>query len=485
MYLDQLWVMGQYSGFATPAETNKRFRDLIAAGQTGLSIALDLPTQMGLDSDAALALGEVGKVGVPLDTVDDMIALLDGVPLDQVRQVRTTANAIAPMFTAMFLEALAELGLDPNAFRLILQNDPLKEFIARGTYIFPPAASVSLTVDVIEYFAANLPHWEPVEFCGYHIRDAGGTIVHELAIATADGIEYLDAAVARGVDITSLASSLFLFLSTSVDVFQEASKLRAARRIWAKLLHERYGVPKEDAAINLFVYTLGGALTAQEPHNNIVRIACEALAAVLGGAQTLATSSFDEALGLPTAEAARLGLRTQQILALESGAAAVVDPLGGSGYVEWLTDLLEAEALAAVAEIVEDGGAVRAIESGHFARLLGDAAYQAQREIERGVRPLVGVNVHVADTDPPEVRPFRVDPALERTQQEALETVRARRDKRGVAAALGDVAQAASAARNTVEPLRKAARARATLGEMVSALAGVHGKFEPSRQNNI
>jgi methylmalonyl-CoA mutase N-terminal domain/subunit len=478
-YLDEFWVMGQYSGFASPKKTNERFKELIAAGQTGLSVALDLPTQMGYDSDAPLATGEVGKVGVPLDTVDDLLLLLDGVPLGQVRQIRTTANAIGPIFAAMFLEALDELAVEPDSFRLIVQNDPLKEYIARGTYIFPPAAGLKLAVDVIEYFAAEVPNWEPIEFCGYHIRDAGGTAVHEVAIATANGIAYLDAAVARGVDIETITHSLYLFLSAGIDIFEEAAKLRAARRIWAKLLVERYAVPEDRAAINLFVYTLGGALTAQEPLNNVVRITCEALAAVLGGAQTLATSSYDEALGLPTPEAARLALRTQQVIAHESGAAQVVDPMGGSFYLEELTDQIEAQIVEQAAAIAEWGGAADAIASGHLHRLLADSAYEHQTAVEDGRLKVVGVNIHETDERAGLRNVFKIDPAIELAQNASVAQRRADRSADRVERALADITRAAHDDSNVIPAIRAAAKERATLGEITTALEATFGRFRP------
>jgi methylmalonyl-CoA mutase N-terminal domain/subunit len=475
-YQERLWVMGQYSGFATPRETNARFKRLLEAGQTGLSIALDLPTQMGIDSDAPEAGGEVGKVGVPIDTVDDLILLLDGLPFEQIRQMRTSANAIGPVFAAFLLVALEELGADPKSFRLMLQNDPLKEFSARGTYIFPPAASVKLAVDVMEHFASHLDHWEPMEFCGYHIRDSGGTAIQEVAIATANGIAYLDSAAERGVDIRALAHTLFLFLSTSVDVFEESAKLRAARRIWARLLHERYQVPTESAGINVFVYTLGGALTAQEPLNNIVRVTLEALAAALGGAQTIATSSYDEALGLPSPEAAQLALRTQQVIAYESGVANVVDPLGGSYYLEDLTDRLEAEILREVAAIVDAGGAIAALESGSIQTALGDAAYRFQLEIERGDRPIVGVNIHASE---PEsfARTFKVPPELEAEQIESLRQIKLSRNSDAVTTCLDFVKRSAGTGANSIPGLIAAARERATVGETIDALIDIHGRM--------
>jgi methylmalonyl-CoA mutase N-terminal domain/subunit len=479
-YHDGLWVMGMYSGYGTPTETNARFRRLLEAGQTGLSVALDLPTQMGLDSDDPRADGEVGKVGTPLDTVDDLLALLDGLPLERVRQMRTTANAIGPVFAAFALVAMEELGIDPGSLRLMLQNDPLKEYSARGTFIFPPRASMLLAVDVVEHFAQAHPHWEPIEFCGYHIRDAGATAVQEVAIATANGIAYLDEARRRGVDIAAIAPHLFLFLSTGVDVFEEAAKLRAARRLWARLLHELYGVPQERAAVNLFVYTLGGALTAQEPLNNVVRVAFETLAAALGGAQTLATSSYDEALGLPTAAAAHLALRTQQIAAHESGAAKVVDPLGGSHYVEELTDRLEEAVIDALVEIVDAGGAVAALESGMLSNQIADSAYRFQQEVESGTRAIVGVSVHPVEPDGV-AEVFKVPVELQREQCAALEARRAARDGEAARQAVAAVAAAVADGRNCMEAMIGAARARATLGEIVGAIGSVVGFHRASQ----
>lgn len=479
-YHDELWVMGQYSGYGTPQETNARFKRLLEAGQSGLSIALDLPTQMGLDSDHALADGEVGKVGAPLDTVDDLIGLLDGLPFERVRQIRTTANAIGPIFAGFLIVSLEELGVQPASLRVLLQNDPLKEYFARGTYIFPPAAALSLAVDVVEYFARELPNWEPIEFCGYHVRDAGATAVDEVAVATADGIAYLDEAVRRGVDVSRLAHSLFLFLSTGVDVFEEAAKLRAARRLWARILHERYEVPEEDAGIKIFVYTLGGALTMQEPLNNVVRVAYETLAAVLGGAQTIATSSFDEALGLPSQDAAHLALRTQQIAAHESGATKVVDPLGGSHYVEALTDTFEHEIVASLLEIIEAGGAVAGIESGLIARKIDDASFAHTRRLEDGEQKVVGVNIHRADAEP--IREvFRVPVELQAMQRAALEERRRSRDEAAVGASLERLAAAVGAGENCLPPIIDAARARATLGEITDALRSVFGSYKSSR----
>ena len=477
MYHDQFWVMGQYSGYATPAETHARFKALLEAGQTGLSIALDLPTQMGMDSDHPLADGEVGKVGVPLDTVEDLLTILDGLPLEKVRQMRTTANSVGPILSAFILVAMKELGVEPT-FRLLLQNDVLKEFSVRGTFIFPPRPSVKLVVDVIEYFTEELPHWEPIMFCGYHFRDAGGNLLQEMGILTANGIEYMDEAVRRGVDLDVFARSLFLFLSAGVDIFEEAAKFRATRRIWARLLHERYGVAPDKVGVNIISYTLGGQLPAQEPMNNIVRIAYQALSAVLGGVQTLATSSYDEALGLPSSQAVHLALRTQQILAYESGAAKVVDPLAGSYYVEDLTNRLESEALAYLARILEEGGAVGALESGFINRELSASAYAYQREVDSGQRPIVGVSVFPAKAEKV-VDAFTVPEESQQEQLERLAKTKAQRNEDALQRSLDGVTQAAADDRNTIPSIIDAVRQRATIGELTDALAKVYGRYTP------
>ncbi|WP_319825886.1 methylmalonyl-CoA mutase family protein [Thalassovita sp.] len=475
-YLDEHWVIGMYSGYASPRETNARFKALLATGQTGLSIALDLPTQVGIDSDDPQSLGEVGKVGVPINSVDDMLALLDGLPIDQVRQMRSTANAIAPMFLAIVIVALEELGIDPASFRLFLQNDPLKEFPARGTWIFPPAASLKMAVDVVEYIAINHKGWQPQQYCGYHIRDAGGTAVEEVAVATANGLAYLEEAKRRGIDIATLAPTMFLFLAAGVDIFEEAAKFRAARRIWARLLNERYGVPKSACNINIFAYTLGGALQAREPFNNVARISYEALAAVLGGVQTLATSSWDEAHSLPSQEAANLSVRTQQILAHESGVANVVDPLGGSWYVEDLTTRLEAEILRQVATIVDHGGAVRAIENGYVEDMLAQSAYREFRDIQSGKKPIVGVNFKPREVEAEWNAEFVLPPGILDEVMTALSETRKSREEAAVRATLDHLKVAAREGENLIASLIDAARARATMGEMTDTLAEVFGR---------
>lgn len=493
-YLDEPWVMGMYSGYASPKETNARFKTLLNAGQTGLSIALDLPTQIGVDSDDPLALGEVGKVGVPLNTVEDMLTLLDGLPVDQIRQMRSTANAIGPIFTALAVVALQELKINPKSFRLFLQNDPLKEFPARGTWIFPPAASLHLAVDVIEYFAEHHKNWQPIQFCGYHVRDAGGTVVQEVAVAIVNGIAYLEEAIRRGVRIADIAPTLFFFLSSGIDIFEEAAKFRAARRIWARLLRERYRLPPEMCGIRIFAYTLGGALVAQEPQNNITRIAYEALAAALGGVQTLATSSWDEAHSLPSEQAAHLSLRAQQILAHESGVTKVVDPLGGSYYVEALSERLESEIAAYVADILERGGAVAAIESGFIEDELSKSAFRDYEDIKSGRRLIVGVNFKPQTNTADQNISFALSSTIAEEAVAELRRVKARRDAGKVRQTLAAVCDAARQGSNTIPALIEAARARATIGEMTQALASVFGRHaspidrefvSPRRQDGV
>ncbi|HVX23270.1 MAG TPA: methylmalonyl-CoA mutase family protein [Acidimicrobiales bacterium] len=477
-YREGLWVMGLYSGRATPKETNARIRSLLAQGQRGFSIALDLPTQNGLDSDHPLSQGEVGRVGVPVDSLADMVDLLDGIALDEVAQIRTTANAIGPIAIALFIAAAEEHGYSPADFRVLLQNDVLKEYLARGTYVFPPRPAVGFSVDVMEYCARHLPHWKPIEFCGYHIRDAGSTAVQEVAIALANGIEYLDAAIGRGLSVDDVAPTIYLFLSSHLDLFEEVAKFRAARRMWHRLMTERYGAQRpESARLNIFCYTLGSPQTAQEPHNNVVRIAYQALAAVLGGVQTLATSSFDEALGLPSDEAVRISLRTQQILAYETGVARTPDPLGGSYLVERLTDQFEEAAWAYLGRIDAQGGALRALESGWLAAEVDEEAYRQQRAIDDGRRTVVGVNRFQSDAPSAAPSPPSVGTEGERDQLERLAAVRRRRDGARVDRTLAALGDAAAAGENTIPTLVDAVRAYATVGEICDVLAKHWGRY--------
>jgi methylmalonyl-CoA mutase N-terminal domain/subunit len=478
MYRERLWVMGQYSGFGSPRDTNKRIRQLLAQGQLGFSVALDMPTQLGLDSDDPRSEGEVGRVGVPIDSLQDMVELLDGIPLNEIRQIRTTANAIGPLAVALFVAGAETHGFRGDDFKVMLQNDVLKEYVARGTFIFPPDHGLRFSVDVIEHCANHLHNWEPIEFCGYHVRDSGSDAVQEVAIAVANGIEYIDAALARGLEIDEFAESLFMFLSAHLDLFEEVAKFRAARRLWARMLRSRYGASDEACRLNLFCYTLGSPQTAQEPLNNIIRISYQALAAVLGGVQTLATSAYDEAVQLPADEAVRVSLRTQQILAYETGVARTADPLAGSYLVEDLTDRLEAAILTKLAEIEEEGGALEALKKGWIARELEDEAYRQQRMIESGERTVVAVNRFQQEEDDGGLRhKHRIDPSLERDAVERLRALRERRDGLRVDAALERLRAAAEAETNSVEPILEAVRAEATVGEIFATLKSVWGTY--------
>ncbi|MGA7419196.1 MAG: methylmalonyl-CoA mutase family protein, partial [Acidimicrobiales bacterium] len=428
MYREGHWVMGMYSGQGSPTETNQRIRSLLSAGQTGFSVALDLPTQLGLDSDHPLAHGEVGRVGVPIDSLADMVELLDGVSLDKVAQIRTTANSIGPLAVALFVAGAEVHGYSPADFKVMLQNDVLKEYVARHTHIFPYRAGRDFSVDVIEYCATSLPHWEPIEFCGYHIRDSGSTAVQEVAIAVSNGIEYIQCALDRGLSLQSFAHSVYMFLSSGLDIFEEVAKFRAARRVWSDVMAQRFGATDDASrALNIFCYTLGGYQTANEPLNNLIRISYQALAAVLGGVQTLASSSFDEALGIPSQEAAHLGLRTQQILALETGVTRSADPLGGSYLVEALTDQLEEEIRAYMVRIEREGGAIGALESGFLEAEIDEQAFRLQNRIDRGEHPVVSVNQHVSAAPPTALtrEPTRRDlAAIEQAQVESLARLR-------------------------------------------------------------
>ena len=477
-YRKSLWVMGQYSGYGSPEETNKRIRALIENGQRGFSIALDLPTQMGLDSDHELAAGEVGRVGVPIDTVQDMIDLLAGVPLDKVRQIRTTANSIGPIAIAFLVVAAERLGYAPSQFRVMLQNDVLKEYIARGTYIFPPEPALEFAVDVIEYCARELPSWEPIEFCGYHIRDSGATAVEELAIAIGNGLEYIECAIGRGLDPSTFTRQIYMFLSSGLEILEEVAKFRAARRMWARLMRERFNLADECCALNLFAYTLGGSLTAKEPLNNVVRVAYEALAAVLGGVQTLATSSFDEAIQLPSPQAVKVALRTQQIIGYESGVARVADPLGGSYYVEALTDEIEGRASDFLAKIESLGGALAALKCGFLQEEISERAYEQQLSIEQGRLPVVGLNYFADRSEPAGIlEVLRASPDAEDLQRRRVAQVRASRNNDDVQRALGKVREAALSRSNTIPALIEAARSLATIGEIVGTLKDVWGRW--------
>ena len=473
------WIMGQYAGFGTPAESNERFRRLLEAGVTGFSVALDLPTQIGLDSDDPQALGEVGRVGVAIDSLADIEILMDGIPLERISQVRTTANSIGYVWAAMFVALARKRGVDPNSFGMFIQNDVLKEFIARGTQIFPPEASLKLAVDCIEYCAQEVPNWTPLAMSGYHIRESGASATQEVAFTFANARAYLDACVARGVPIDTVAPTLFTFLAITTDVLQEAAKFRAARRVWARLMRDVYGATDPRShQLRIFAFTAGSTLTAQQPLNNVVRATVEAMTAALAGVQTMHVSAYDEALGVPTEAAATLALRTQQVVAFETGLTETLDPLAGSYAVEALTDELEQSIWAALEQIEERGGALPCIESGELARELADSAYELALSVERGERTVVGVNRFPAETEPLEV--FRIDEAAEEAQVKAVADVRGRRDSAAVEAALGRLRDDAREGRSVMPATIEAVSAYATIGEVMAVLRDVHGAWAPS-----
>lgn len=474
-----VWTMGQYAGFGTAAETNARFRALLAQGLTGFSVALDLPTQMGLDSDNARARGEVGKVGVAIDSLADIEVLMEGIELERITQVRTTANSIGYIWAALF-EALAEKrGVDPNAFGMFLQNDVLKEYFARGTQIFPAPAGLKLSVDVIEHVARHIPRWVSLAMSGYHIRESGSSAVQEIAFTFANARAYLDSSIARGLSVDDVAPTLFTFLSSNMDFMPEVAKFRAARRVWARLMRESYQAkdPRSEQ-LRIFVFTAGSSLTAQQPLNNVVRTSIEALAAALGGVQTMHVCAYDEALGVPTESAATLALRTQQIVAFETGVTGLVDPLGGSYVLEALTDQLERDILDEMHRIEQKGGALACIESGYFATALSDSAYEQALAVDSGEKPVVGVNRFV--TDPISFEVFGIDPESERSQVRDVERVRATRDQAAVDRGLGELREAASGGDNVVPACVTAVRAYATVGEIADVLRGVYGTWKPS-----
>ena len=477
MYRGDFWVMGQYSGFGSAEEANKRYRYLLEQGQTGFSIALDLPTQVGLDSDHKLSTGEVGKVGVAIDSLRDIENLFAGIPLHKVRQIRTTANSIGPLMASLLIAFAEKNKLDPNEIKIFLQNDPLKEYIARGTYIFPPEVSVKLAVDVIEYCAKELPSWVPMALSGYHIRESGGSAVQEIAFCYANGVSYFEEAEKRGINVDSYASKLFTFFSAHAELLEEVAKFRAARRIWAKMLKNRMEArDPESMKLKILAYTAGGVLTAQQPLNNIARVTIEALAAVLGGVQTLATSSFDEAFSIPTEQAVTVALRTQQIIAHESGVTKSVDALGGSYMLESLTAELENQIDKYLEQIDSIGGAVQCIDSGYFQKELSKEAYKFQQAVEQKEKIIVGVNAYRSDEED-HIATFRADPASEKAQCKRLSEMCRERDSHCLEESLRQLSRDAEANINIIPAAIEAAKAYATLGEMTNCLREVYGTY--------
>jgi methylmalonyl-CoA mutase N-terminal domain/subunit len=477
MYRGRPWTIRQYAGFGTAQETNERFRLLLAQGQMGLSVAFDLPTQLGYDSDDPLALGEVGRTGVAIDSYEDMATLLEGIPLGEV-STSMTINAPASLLLLLY-ELVAEAqGVPGERLRGTVQNDVLKEYAARGNYIFPPRPSMRLTTDLFAYCADRVPHWNTISVSGYHIREAGSTAVQEIAFTLADGIAYCEAAVDAGLSPDDFGARLSFFFNAHNDFFLEVAKYRAARRLWARIMRDRFGVTNPKAqALRFHAQTGGSTLTAQQPEVNVVRVAVQALAAVCGGAQSLHTNGFDEALALPTEHAATLALRTQQVLMHEAGTTSTADPLGGSYFVEALTDELEREAEALIARVDELGGAVAAIEAGFVQREIEESAFRWQQEVERGDRVIVGVN-RFAEEEAVPVETLRIDPASERAQVERTARVRAGRDAAAAAAALAEVRRVAETDANLLPAMREALRARCTIGEVCGALRELWGTYD-------
>ncbi|WP_181788081.1 acyl-CoA mutase large subunit family protein [Streptomyces phytophilus] len=478
MYTGRPWTMRQYAGFGTAAESNARYRDLIAHGTTGLSVAFDLPTQMGHDSDAVLARGEVGKVGVAVDSVDDMRVLLDGIPLDRV-STSMTINAPAALLLLLYQLVAEEQGVPAAQLTGTVQNDVLKEYIARGTYIFPPQPSLRLTADIFRYCRAEMPKWNTISISGYHMAEAGASPAQEVAFTLADGVAYVRTAVAAGMDVDDFAPRLSFFFVSRTTVLEEVAKFRAARRIWARVMREEFGArDPRSLMLRFHTQTAGVQLTAQQPEVNLARVTVQALAAVLGGTQSLHTNSFDEAIALPTDKSARLALRTQQVLAYETDVTATVDPFAGSYVVETMTDDLEGAAVELMQRVEDQGGAVSAIENGFQKGEIERNAYRIAQETESGERIVVGVNRYqLAEEEPYE--PLRVDPAIETRQVERLARLRAARDGGAVEAALAELRTAAEGTANVLYPMKTALAARATVGEVCGALKGVWGTYEP------
>jgi methylmalonyl-CoA mutase N-terminal domain/subunit len=480
MYRGRPWTMRQYSGFGTAETTNARWKMLLANGSTGLSCAFDLPTQMGYDSDHPRAEGEVGKVGVAIDSIEDMRLLLDGLPLDQV-STSMTINATASILLLLYELVAEDQGIDSAKLGGTIQNDILKEYVARGTYIYPPRPSMRLITDIFAYCRERIPSWNTISISGYHIREAGSTAVQEIAFTLSNGIAYVQAAIDAGLDVDEFAPRLSFFWNGHNNFFEEVAKFRAARRMWARIMTERFNAKDAKSTLLRFHTQTGGStLTAQEPENNLMRVTMQAMAAVLGGTQSLHTNGFDEALGLPTERAARLALRTQQLIANESGVVDTADPLAGSYFVESLTDAVEEAAWAYIDKIDGMGGAVSAIEQGYMQDEIEEAAYAYARAIDSGEKVIVGVNKYkTQDAEPAEV--FPIDPALQKQQADRVRALKASRDQAAVDAALADLSAAARGTQNLLVPMKEALRRRATLGEVSDVLRAEFGVFQPSR----
>jgi len=477
MYRGRLWTMRQYAGFATPEETNRRYKYLLENGQTGLSVAFDLPTQIGYDSDHPLSDGEVGKVGVAIDTLKDMEILFDGIPLDKV-STSMTINSTAAVLLAMYIAVAEKQGVKSEALQGTIQNDILKEYSARGTYIYPPAESMRIVTDIFAFCKERVPRWNTISISGYHMREAGCTAVQEVAFTLADGIAYVEAAVLAGLDVDSFASRLAFFFCCHNTFIEEIAKFRAARRLWAKIMRERFKAKKDESCVLRFhTQTAGCSLTAQQPDNNIVRVAFQALAAVLGGTQSLHTNSKDEAYALPTEDSVRLALRTQQLIAYESGVADIIDPFGGSYTVEALTDEIEKKSMEYINKIEAIGGAIKAIQAGFIQAEIAESAYRYQKEIETKKRIIVGLNQFQMEEEPFR-NIHRVKPELEQYQKEKLTNIKKGRDNAKVKEALSFLKIAAQGTDNLMVPMLEAVRVYATLGEISDTLREVFGEYK-------
>ncbi|MGZ3493488.1 MAG: acyl-CoA mutase large subunit family protein [Thermodesulfobacteriota bacterium] len=476
MYRGRLWTMRQYAGFATPEETNKRYKYLLEHGQTGLSVAFDLPTQIGYDSDHPLSEGEVGKVGVAIDTLKDMEILFDGIPLDKV-STSMTINSTAAILLTMYIAVAEKQGVKSEVLQGTIQNDVLKEYAARGTYIYPPLESMRIVTDIFAFCKNRVPRWNTISISGYHMREAGCTAVQEVAFTLADGIAYVEAAIQAGLDVDSFASRLAFFFCCHNTFIEEIAKFRAARKLWARIMKERFKAKRDESCMLRFhTQTAGCSLTAQQPDNNVVRVAFQALAAVLGGTQSLHTNSRDEAYALPTEDSVRLALRTQQLIAYESGVADVIDPFGGAYAVESLTDEIEKKSVEYIEKIEAMGGAIKAIESGYIQGEIGESAYQYQKEIENKKRIIVGLNQFQMEEEPLR-NILRIKPEVEQYQKEKLARVKRERDTKKVKEALAVLKKAAQGTDNVVPPILDAVKAYATLGEISDTLREVFGEY--------
>ena len=480
MYRSRFWTMRQYAGYATAEESNERYHMLLEQGARGLSVAFDLPTQIGYDADDPMALGEVGKVGVSICSIRDMEQLFAGIPLDKV-STSMTINAPAAILLALYIAVAKKQGASPNQLRGTVQNDILKEYIARGTYIFPPRSSMRLITDLFAYCQTNVPKWNTISISGYHIREAGCTAVQEVAFTLANGIAYVQAAVDAGLEVDEFGQQLSFFFNAHNNFLEEVAKFRAARRMWAKIMKERFGATNPKAlALRFHTQTGGSTLTAQQPENNITRVTIQALSAVLGGTQSLHTNSMDEALALPSAHAAQIALRTQQIIAHESGVADSVDPLAGSYLIESLTDEIEARSMDYIRQIDDFGGALSAIDEGFINQEINDAAYAYQRAIEKRQQTVVGVNAYEVEEDANSIELLRVDPAIENGRREALATLRSERDNDKVHELLGQIETTARGKDNLMPLFIEAVEHETTLGEICGVLRGVFGEYQPN-----